>query len=200
MKAKTLSTLFLLGVCFALVGNIPGYARTFKGIKAKLPLVLYSDCGPKTPRPYVASGWMGDVEAISRDECWTENPRDGLHCIRIRYIASGEWVRLAWQDPPNDWGSSPGGYDLTGAKKLTFWARGERGGEKVEFTFGILEKKCAYPDSVIGKTITVNLTSAWKQYSISVKGNKKHIKTGFVWGLEGSPDDITFFLDDIQYE
>ena len=47
--------------------------------------------------------------------------------MKVKYKAPGNWTGIAWQNPANDWGDLPGGYDLTGAKKLTFWARGEFG-------------------------------------------------------------------------
>src|SRR5712691_9681162 len=47
-----------------------------------------------------------------------------------------EWVAGAyWQDPVNNWRKTPGptGYDLSGFSKLTFWVRGQSGGEVVQF-------------------------------------------------------------------
>jgi hypothetical protein len=38
------------------------------------------------------------------------------------------WMVIYWQQPPNNLGDRKGGYDLTGAKQLSFWARGEVGG------------------------------------------------------------------------
>jgi hypothetical protein len=52
--------------------------------------------------------------------------------------AADQWGGVVWQHPANDWGDANGGFNLTGAKKLTFWARGEKGGEKVSFEFGLL--------------------------------------------------------------
>jgi len=31
-------------------------------------------------------------------------------------------------------------------------------------------------------------------------GDKRCIKTGFVWAVEAGAKDLTFYLDDIQYE
>ena len=39
--------------------------------------------------------------------------------------------------PENNWGThTTGGYDLSGATKITFWAKGEKGGEQIEFFAG----------------------------------------------------------------
>ncbi|MBN1270542.1 MAG: hypothetical protein JXB04_13210 [Kiritimatiellae bacterium] len=167
---------------------------------ATMPFVLYNDCESGLDMPYIPAGWMGDTEAIDRDDCWKTNPHSGTTCIRNKYIASGNWAGIVWQSPPGDWGEEPGGYDLSAAKKLTFWARGEKGGEEVEFKFGILDRKKEYPDSTQGRGKKIKLKPEWQKYEISISGNKKCIKTGFVWTVEAGHEDLTFFLDDIQYE
>jgi hypothetical protein len=55
---------------------------------------------------------------------------------RIEYKQGPEkgWAGLYWQHPDNNWGDEPG-VDLTGAKRISFYARGERGGEIVEVYF-----------------------------------------------------------------
>ncbi len=90
---------------------------------------------------------------------------------------------------------------LTGAKKVTFWARGEKGGETVDFKFGILGREKKFFDTGKGGLEKVTLTRDWKQYEITV-GNQEltRIKTGFVWNLASSGQPITFYLDDVQWE
>ena len=53
-----------------------------------------------------------------------EKPHSGKTCLRVRYTAGGEWGVVVWQSPANDWGDRPGGWDLTGAKKLTSFFSG----------------------------------------------------------------------------
>ena len=92
------------------------------------------------------------------------------------------------------------GLDLTGAKKLTFWARGENGGEKVSFSYGLLDK-ANYPDSSKGEIKDAELTKEWKQYTIDLSGKDlSQIKTPFAWILGAKGDPITFYLDDIKFE
>jgi len=169
--------------------------------KADLPLKLYGDCEDEFDPPYIPSGWMGNAGGIERDDCWPTNPHSGKSCIKISYIDSGKWGGIVWQNPADDWGEEPGGFDLTGAKKLTFWARGETGGEMVEIKFGILGRNKPYHDSAKGSAGRIKLTPEWKQYEISVEGKDMTcIKTGFVWSLAGKKEPITIYLDDIQYE
>jgi hypothetical protein len=101
---------------------------------------VYIDRGDKKNH-YVGSGWMGDYGDIKFSESEKENPHSGKTCIKIIYTAEGKqganWAGIYWQWPPNNWGEKKGGFDLTGAKKLTFWARGAKGKEQiVEFKMG----------------------------------------------------------------
>jgi hypothetical protein len=169
--------------------------------KAELPLKLYGDCEDEFDPPYIPSGWMGNVDAIERDDCWPTSPHSGQSCIKITYNDTGKWGGIVWQSPADDWGDEPGGFDLTGAKKLTFWARGEKGGEMVEVKMGILGRNKDFPDSGKASLGRVKLSNAWQKYELPLEGKDLScIKTGFVWSLGGKKEPITFYLDDIQYE
>lgn len=94
-----------------------------------------------------------------------------------------------------------GGYDLTGAKKLIFWARGEEGGEVVSFQFGLIPKDKKFSDTGKGMLDKVAPTTEWKCYEISVAGQDlTRIKTGFVWTLASSGKPVVFYLDNIRWE
>lgn len=114
---------------------------------------------------------------------------------------STTWSGVAWQNPPNDWGSLPGGYDLGGAKYLSFWARGRFGGEKLSCGVGLLGGDVLYPDSGTAILEDVKLSNQWKHYRISLKGmNLSRIKTPFWWSVVGSRESTVFYLDDIVFE
>ena len=188
----------------AAVANVPLLVEGGEGApppairKAKLPLELTSEDGGTAP--FVASGYMGNGGAISVESV-TENPRVGKASLRVRYKETGNWGGVVWQSPANDWGEKPGGFDLTGAKKLTFWARGEKGGEDVSFGYGIIGNNKKYFDSAKDELKNQILSNEWKQYSIDLVGKDlSHIKSGFVWTLAGKNQPITFYLDDIRYE
>ncbi len=193
--------MFKVGVVLLiLVGS--SFAGVVKevGKPVELPLVIYDEGANSDRFPFFPTGWMGDTASIAQDLRWKENVHNGNTCLRVDYTASGWWAGVAWQYPMNDWGDKPGGYDLREAKKITFWARGLEGGEKIEFKYAILGKDKRYGDSCEGKTKTIKLSTEWKQYRLSLRGDRRRIKTGFVWTIGVTDKDATFFLDDIQYE
>ena len=166
--------------------------------KATLPLVVYAEAGDKLT--YVPSGYMGDAGNIKMTEDDKTDPHSGKTDLKVQYTAGGGWGGVVWQSPANDWGELPGGLDLTGAKKLTFWARGEKGGEVVSFSYGLLDK-AKYADSSKGEIKDEKLDKAWKQYTIDLDGKDlSQIKTPFTWVLGAKGDPITFYLDDIKFE
>ncbi len=166
--------------------------------KATLPLTLYAEDGG--PQPYVPAGYMGTTAAIKMDPACTVQPHSGKTCLKIDYTYLDNWGGVVWQDPANDWGDKPGGLDLTGAKQISFWARGDKGGEAVTFVYGLLGSDKTYSDSSTGKT-EVTLTKDWKQYTIPLTGKDlSQIKTGFAWTLAANGHPVTFYLDDIRYE
>jgi hypothetical protein len=188
-------------VCSFCAGVVTLRAEDAPALKeSAIPLVVYEDKGG-TQNHYIPSGWMGNAKAIKMDEGCTENPHGGKTCLRFEYSEAGEWAGVVWQDPVNDWGDKAGGYNLKGAKKLTFWARGAKGDEEVTFKFGILGADKKFSDTASGDTSAVKLTKEWKEYTIDLAGkDMSRIKTGFVWSLAGQGAPVVFFLDDIRYE
>lgn len=167
--------------------------------KASLPLTVYGEGGGDAP--YAPAGYMGNAAAIKLDEASTVMPHRGKTCLKVTYTANDNWGGVVWQSPANDWGDQPGGWNLNGAKNLTFWARGAQGGEKVAFLFGLIGIDKTYHDSATGKQEGVVLTKDWKQYSIDLTGKDlSQIKTGFAWTLASTGQPITFYLDDVKYE
>ncbi|MCS7185240.1 MAG: hypothetical protein NZ870_04900 [bacterium] len=156
---------------------------------------------------YAPSGWMGDYGDIKMDTNCKDNPKSEPTCIKFTYTAKGSqgagWAGVYWQNPANNWGSLDGGYNLVGAKKLTFWARGEKGGEVIsDFKMGGIFQG-EYPDSGSASIGTIVLTKEWKQYTINLKGvDLSYIIGGFCWVAtkNDNPSGMTFYLDDIQYE
>jgi Glycosyl hydrolases family 2, TIM barrel domain len=166
--------------------------------KAKLPLIIYGD--DQTSPPYAPAGWMGLADKIAMDDKSTDNPKSGATCLKASFNNPTNFGGVVWQSPASDWGEADGGYDLRGAKKLTFWARGAAGGEKVEFKYGILDKSKAFYDTASGAMV-VTLTPQWKQYTFDLIGKDlRRIKTGFVWVLGDPGKPVTFYLDEIRYE
>ncbi len=169
------------------------------------PFYVYKDKG-SSENHYILSGWMGDFADVVLSDSSVENPHTGSSGIKITYSprASGgvRWAGVYWQNPANNWGSKKGGFDLTGATTLKFWARGEKGGERIEeFKIGGLTGE--YPDSDTAAIGPVILTTEWKEYTIDLRGKDlSYISGGFCWATNAdvNPDGATFYLDDIVYE
>jgi hypothetical protein len=206
MKSEILVALLAVAIAapaFAQEGGAEAATETAgSGVpKAQLPLTLYANAEDEGEILYIPSGWMGNFDALQYDDACADKPHSGASCIKISYDAEGKWAGVVWQDPANDWGDEPGGYDLTGAKRLTFWARGDKGGELVEFKMGILSKNKPFHDSSSAALGKIKLTTDWQQYTIPLEGkNLSCVKTPFVFSFAGKKEPITFYLDDIKYE
>lgn len=173
--------------------------KVFKTVK------VYTDAN-SPDNTFTPSGWMGDFGDIKFNDKYMENPHSGTTSLQVVYTnkatQGARWAGIYWQNPPNNWGTRPGGYDLTGAKKVTFWARGEKGGERIEeFKIGGITGE--YADSDVAGIGPVVLTKEWQQYTIDLDGKDlSSISGGFCWAtnLDVNPDGATFYLDDIKYE
>ncbi|MDD5066524.1 MAG: hypothetical protein PHF84_05705 [bacterium] len=176
-----------------------------KGLKIKggFPFYVYTDSFNRLNH-YIPSGWMGDYGDIKYNDRWNQNPMSGKTCIQIKYTAERKqgagWSGVYWQNPANNWGTSKGGYDLTGAKKLFFNARGEKGDELVEFKVGGITGQ--YSDTAGGTTGPVELSKEWKMFEIDLTDmDMSFINGGFcvVFSGDANPDGCTFYIDEIYY-
>jgi outer membrane protein OmpA-like peptidoglycan-associated protein len=164
---------------------------------------VYSSKYPKENH-YSPSGIMGDTGDIGLSRGDIPTPSGGKACLRIAYKPKGarEWAGIYWQNPPNNWGEVEGGYDLGDADKLTFWAKGEKGRERIAlFKIGGITGR--YNDSDSAFIGPVKLSRKWKQYTISLKGKDVHyISGGFCFTVRrvDNPRGCTFYLDEIRYE
>lgn len=169
------------------------------------PFPVYTD-GRSPDNHYNPSGYMGDYADITMNNSWFSNPHSGTTCIKIVYtnVASqgARWAGVYWLNPANNWGERQGGFDLTGATKLTFWVRGEKGDERIE-EFKIGGITGLYTDSDLAGIGPVMLTTEWKMCEIDLRGKDlSYISGGFCWStnLDVNPEGVTFYLDDIRYE
>lgn len=155
---------------------------------------------------YVPSGWMGDYGDLKFNDAWSYDPYSRKTCIRVAYTAEKKqgagWAGIYWQDPPNNWGNMKGGYDFTGAKKVMFWARGEKGAEVItEFKVGGILGE--YSDTASASIGPVTLTPEWKEYTIDLKNEDLSLIIGgfcFVISSSDNPQGAIFYFDDIAYE
>jgi hypothetical protein len=170
------------------------------------PFIVYKNKGARENH-FVPSGFMPDGKCLVLDDAALEDCYEGKTCIKVVYdvacsLSGQKWAGLYWLNPANNWGSRKGGFNLTGAKELTFWAKGKKGGERIEeFKIGGITGD--YPDSDMAVIGPVVLTNAWKKYSIDLRGKDlSYISGGFAWStsVDVNPGECTFYLDNIQYE
>jgi hypothetical protein len=188
----------------AAVGNLPllvkGEVALRPARKATLPLVIYDEAGREQPA-YVPTGWMGETKQMEVMEDCDTQPHSGKTCICARYRSPAGWGGVVWQHPGNNWGDKPGGWNIAGAKRLTFWTRGESGDETVSFQLGLIGTDKRYHDTAKGKIENARLTTEWKQYSIDLSGaDLSRIVSGFAWVVAGQGKPVTFYVDDVRYE
>jgi len=160
---------------------------------------------------FTPSGWMGDGEYgrkyIVFEGANKTDPHSKPSCIEIKYTFGPQmWAGIYWQNEPDNWGDQPGNnYSKENLIKVTFWARGTTGNEVVEFkSGGIKNNGKPYHDTLTRTTGRITLSKNWQQYTISLKdADLSSIIGGFCWvaskGYNNS-SDITFYLDDIQFE
>ena len=186
----------------AAIANLPLHVKGKPGSEpiadaVDLPFVVVGDGAVPA---YAPSGWMGDFGSLTMDAASREQPRSGATCMRFTYDRLEGWAGVVWQDPPNDWGDRAGGFELSGATRLSFWVRGAVGGERVKFGFGIIPEDKVHYDTAKAERM-VTLTPEWQRVEIGLKGKSlRRIKSGFWWTLGGQGAPVTFYLDDVRYE
>lgn len=167
--------------------------------EASMPFAVYEEAAKQSV--FIPSGYMGNAGSIEMQlDCQVE-PQNGKTCIRASYKSGSAWGGVLWQSPAGDWdGKLPGGANLAEATHLEFYARGEQGGETVNFVFGVLDGNQPYRDTAKGELSDVKLSRDWKKYRMPLAGlDLRQIKTGFGWSLAGQGQPVTFYLDDIRY-
>ena len=156
------------------------------------------------------SGFMGQYDGISltiHDERKTaENPHSGHYCLKISGETTETWAGIFVQQlggqPDIAWDYGEGiGADLTGAEKLTFWAKSDNPGW-FQFGYGYTNQY-GYPVESSGATKWCELTTSWQKFEIDLSNKDMSHINGlfkFVYEKNVSPSQFALYLDDIQYE
>ena len=178
-----------------LVGKGPKPKKELR--PAPVPYPVYRDGAQGV---WHVSGYMGNTGAMKVDDSCAEKPHSGATCMKVSYSDNGNWAGIFWQSPAGDWGDKPGGANLSKAATLVFWARGEKGGEKVSFFMGGIGKDKPFHDTANRKLENVVLKKSWTRYRIPLDGEDlSQIKTGFGFNFGGQGKPFAFYLDDIEY-
>jgi hypothetical protein len=160
---------------------------------------------------YAASGWMGDgtkgTNYVQIDLMNKKAARPNREiCIKVTYSTGPmKWAGMYWQNKVGNWGDKPGeDFSAKSFKKITFWAKGNKGGEQVAFWAGGISKEDKiYRDSFEITSGEIIIGKYWKQYELNIEGQNLSSVIGvFCWIINGtsSSGDLTFYLDDIRYE
>jgi len=167
-------------------------------IKTSLPFDLTTQFFP--------SGWMGDGSSDSGYISMRRVPSviDGEDVVatRIEYRQGPEgWAGVYWQYPDKNWGEEPG-RSLFGARAISFFARGEEGGEIVEFKSGGITGS-PHADSYGRSLGPVTLFQDWRHYTIDLsKEDLSSVIGAFAWVAAGADNGghLVFYIAKIQVE
>lgn len=170
----------------------------FEAPKVDLPFYVFQDVGVL---PYIPSAHMGKYKSMFVKLDHTENVHAGQTCIRLMYTGVGDWFGLGFVDPANDWGDKPGGYNISGAKTFSFWAKASISELKVSAGLGIIDDESKpYRDSAL-KIEEIILTEKWKKYTFDISDlDLSCIRSGFVIYGTGQGKPLTIYIDDIVFE
>lgn len=178
-----------------------------------VPLATYALDALATPIGWM-SGKEGDIESYISLESGSDC-QVSAKCPKFTYKAGGEWGGVYWW--PLTCGAE--GDDATWEKvrngtcginvlqaggfstvhRLAFWARGDQGGEVIEFKIGGTDIS-PKPGRSLGK---VSLKSSWEQYQIDLEGVDLTNAVGlFLWSATDidNPEGAVFYLDDVRFE
>ncbi len=165
--------------------------------RVSLPFYVYND---NEDLPYVPSGYMGNYKAMEVDLNHKEEVYSGESAIEISYKELSGWYGLAFVDPANDWGDILGGYNITGAKTFSFWAKSEFSGVTAKIGFGLIDDDKPFPDTA-KKSVEIELTSEWKKYSIKIKKlDLSCIRSGLVLFTNADGSKHKIYIDDVVFE
>lgn len=126
---------------------------------------------------YKPTGWMGDFGTkkeprlfVSKVPATVEGATVVSTRIEYRQGPDSGWAGIYWQYPENNWGERIG-LSLAGAKRVSFYARGERGGEIVEFISGgvaIDDESKKFRDRFKKSTGEIILNANWTKYTLDL--------------------------------
>jgi hypothetical protein len=166
----------------------------------------------------IPAGWMSggsNPASFIKLEASPSNCHTGADCTRFTYSTGGGWGGIYWwpltcgeSGTAPAWDKVRGGTcgvnvltagNLSSVKRLTFWARGERGGEAIEFKIGGVDIN-PMPGRSTGK---ITLERDWKSYEIDLENMDLTNAVGlFLWIASDAdnPNGAVFYLDDAQFE
>jgi hypothetical protein len=154
---------------------------------------------------FVPGGYFGDGAtpgALVDSPCQTRAGNRLGKCHKFSWTPitpATSYAGVYWLYPDNNWGKTnlPGQMLPAGAKSISFWAWGQKGGETITFFAGLSPN-----DGFHVVSSPLALTTTPTQYTISLlKVSYSTVISGFGWsaGAQGAGPTV-FFLDDVEWQ
>jgi len=203
-RVRTLFILYIVVIFFGTIGCLADSdTKTDTSTATQNNTKLLSELG------FVPCGWMGDSENVVIDENFQlldSESTNNESVIRIEYkpkvTDKEQWAGIYWLLPECNWGDEPG-INLKNFTRLSFMAKGENGGEKMEFKLGGIKGENSDSISTAKSTDLITLTTDWKEYPIDLKNfDLSNVLGGFCWVVtsKDNQNGCSFYLKDIMYE
>ncbi len=158
---------------------------------------------------FVPDLYEGDQQDLHIDACSKESPHSGRTDLSVEYTAASAqtvngvgWAGVLWNYPPDILTDPNRQPDFSFYKNLSFYARGEHGGERVAFLLG--GNQVGDPPSSVTRPLImeVTLSAEWQRYAFDLgQVDLSRLTDAFGWVVSAckNPDGATFHLDDIQF-
>jgi len=158
----------------------------------------------------VPEAWMTNGRNNPADYITMQIVSDGCYtskCYQFSYKPGNVWAGILWWPKGCNWNSAKAGtcgimiFDQNDIipENLTFWAKGEKGGEILEFMVGATDIQPSPAES----TGQIALGSGWQKVEIPLTSMDMNEAIAlFTWVAAdiGNKEPITFYLDGIQFE
>ena len=202
----------------------PDAVSALKGLLATNDdkLYVYQDAAMGWNR-FTIKTWVGEngIKPPDMNEYYDQDALGGISSIKAQmdfsvqswggYIFTNGFLKPQGTEPEPSSGNIFSHQDLSDATKISFYAKGKEGGEKVSFFCGGMGyndfgPSMPYSDSTgMINSDAVALSNEWGKYSISLSGKDTGgIGYGFGWiahaGDNRGKEQIEFYLDEICYE
>jgi len=159
---------------------------------------------------YSPDGFFGDGETRHSLElersCPARPPGAAGDCYTLTYRPGARrFAGIFWQYPHNNWGFWPGHSIQPGASRITFQARGQRGGEPLKVNAGQKDSANQHKDSFQLEELSVPLATEWRGYELPLQDADYRGPSGvigaFMIALAATDDDapVVVYLDDIRW-
>jgi hypothetical protein len=168
--------------------------------KKAAPVVAALDVG----RAYPIVESIGANRRFHLDKTSAADAHSPPDAWKITFESRGGFGGYCWKNKAGNEGEAAGdNLSNGGYKRISFWARGEKGGEVAEFRAGGLGNvKTRHRDSFDVSAGKIKLAAAWKEYTIFVKdADLSSVMTPFcvLMYREDNPEDSVVLVDDIEY-